>query len=338
MQGHKFEDNVNKQLEELALRPTEGVWNRVEVTLRKDRKRRRLFFVLPLFLAIVLGSYWWIQKPGKPVVAVTGKNTINENRSWPKNSNESGGEPVMAKQDEKKEEITKKLDKTQRIVISPENRVEASPEYDATGSEIDDHETGIKRNRKSKAVKPLSFDVSPGSISKKIKKADQSIQLVNPPGNNSTVDSGEGDPGFKEIVVVPDKQKPNRTEELKEPGVVSIVADKKDSVVAVMKPPGTDSMNTIEKANTIKINSSGKLKWQWGISANAGIARVVQGGLINAFEKSLVMDAAAYNGSVQTPGSPGNNNPAFINAGLNWGAGFFVQKIFRESRFFFKER
>ena len=33
MQGNKFEDNVNKQLEELALRPTEGVWNRVEVTM-----------------------------------------------------------------------------------------------------------------------------------------------------------------------------------------------------------------------------------------------------------------------------------------------------------------
>ena len=85
-------------------------------------------------------------------------------------------------------------------------------------------------------------------------------------------------------------------------------------------------MNGIEKTQDIKINASGKLKWQWGITANAGIARVVQGGLINAFEKSLVMDAASYNSSVQTPGSPGYSKPAFINAGLSWGTGFFVQR------------
>ncbi len=175
-------------------------------------------------------------------------------------------------------------------------------------------------------IKPLSLIVSSESISNKIKKADQSIQPVNPSGNNSTVDSDEVEPRYKKIEVVPHQQKPNRIEELKEPGNVSIVADKKDSLVAVMKPPSTDSMHAIEKAKIIKIKSSGKLKWQSGISANAGIARVVQGGLINAFEKSLVMDAAAYNGSVQTPGSPGNNKPAFINAGLNWGAGVFVQR------------
>ena len=100
MQGNKFEDNVNKQLEELALRPTEGVWNRVEVTLRKDRKRRRLFFVLPLFLAIILGSYWWIRQPGRQMVTITDKSAINQTRTLPKDSMKLSGEPAKAKQDQ----------------------------------------------------------------------------------------------------------------------------------------------------------------------------------------------------------------------------------------------
>lgn len=330
MQSHKFEDNVNKQMEELGLRPTEGVWNRVELTLRKDRKRRRLFFVLPMLLAIVLGSYWWIQKPGKQIVTITDKNAISETRSLPKNSNEIAGGPEMSKQHQSSDAKRKTPDNKQRLVVSPRNSLKTSPKNILTGSEIYSQENGIKPNKKAKAIKQLSFDVSPESISKKIKKVDQSVHPANPPASSSTVDSGEGETKYKEIEVVPDKQKPNRNEQLKEPEKVSTVLEKMNSLAEIMTPPITDSMNGIEKTQDIKINSSGKLKWQWGISANAGIARVVQGGLINAFEKSLVMDAASYNGSVQTPGSPGYNKPAFINAGLNWSAGFFVQRKVRD--------
>ncbi len=325
MQGHKFEDNLHKKMVDLSLRPTEGVWNQVEVALRKDRKRRRLFFLLPLFLVIVLGSYWWIQQAGKPNVTIADKNAIKETSTLPTNSKAVTGEPGKAKQNQANDTKRKTPDNNQRVVISPGSPLATSPKNNLTSSETVNRETGLRKEKKSGTRNQLSVAVSSEPVRKKNKKDGQADRITNPPGNRSITESAEVIT-TKEVEIVSDKLKSNRNKKVEEAENSSIVVEKKDSLVEVRTPPKTDSISGIEKIQFRKIQSPGKFKWQWGITADAGIARVVQGGLINAFEKSLVMDAAVYNGSVQTPGSSGYIKPAFINAGFNWSSGFFMQR------------
>ena len=54
MPGHEFENKVQQHLEELNLPPSDAVWNRVEKEIRKDKRKRRLLFLLPLLLLSAL--------------------------------------------------------------------------------------------------------------------------------------------------------------------------------------------------------------------------------------------------------------------------------------------
>jgi len=65
MPGHEFEKNVQQRLDELKLRPSEAVWNNVEYSIRKDKRRRRMILWLPiLFLFLGTSGYFIINKNG----------------------------------------------------------------------------------------------------------------------------------------------------------------------------------------------------------------------------------------------------------------------------------
>ena len=87
MQNKEFEKQVRQKMEELKLFPSSGVWNKVEASLPKEKKRRWALFFL-LFASISMASLLLVkndQRPEKssPTLA-DGKNELNKvNNSIP---------------------------------------------------------------------------------------------------------------------------------------------------------------------------------------------------------------------------------------------------------------
>src|SRR5687768_14538741 len=58
MSDHEFEKRVHREMDELRLRPSEGVWAEVERSLRREKRRRRTLLWLPLMgLLLTAGGY-----------------------------------------------------------------------------------------------------------------------------------------------------------------------------------------------------------------------------------------------------------------------------------------
>ena len=81
MPGHEFENKVQQQLEELNLPPSQAVWNRVEQEIRRDKRRRRLLFLLPLLLLLGIGGYWATQSSLKSSITKSDKNIQNDTKN-----------------------------------------------------------------------------------------------------------------------------------------------------------------------------------------------------------------------------------------------------------------
>lgn len=56
---NEFEKQVQQKMEELNLVPSEPVWQKVELQIRRKKDRRRLFFWLPLAVLLVGGGLWY---------------------------------------------------------------------------------------------------------------------------------------------------------------------------------------------------------------------------------------------------------------------------------------
>ena len=81
MPGNEFENKVQKRLEELNLSPSNAVWNHVEKEIRKDRRKRRLLFLLPLLLLLGIGGYWAMQPSSGSSIANSDKKIQNDTKN-----------------------------------------------------------------------------------------------------------------------------------------------------------------------------------------------------------------------------------------------------------------
>src|SRR6478672_5620829 len=76
---NEFEKQVQQKMDELKLVPSEPVWQKVEMQIRKKKDRRRLIFWIP-FLGLMLGAGLWIgmNKYSKQVSYKENKNPVNK--------------------------------------------------------------------------------------------------------------------------------------------------------------------------------------------------------------------------------------------------------------------
>lgn len=65
MADNNFETNMHRQMEEFKISPSAEVWQKVEEQLQKDKRRRRLFFLLPLTVLLTAGIGFGIYQLGK---------------------------------------------------------------------------------------------------------------------------------------------------------------------------------------------------------------------------------------------------------------------------------
>ena len=57
MQG-EFEKKVQQKMEELTLNPSPPVWEKIELQIRPEKKRRRVLFWIPFGIVLLAGGWW----------------------------------------------------------------------------------------------------------------------------------------------------------------------------------------------------------------------------------------------------------------------------------------
>src|SRR5262245_42283802 len=72
MPANDFEKQVQQRLDDFQLNPSASVWEKVEEELRDKRKRRVIYFLLPLMIALLgFSVYYLFENAGKATVAAT---------------------------------------------------------------------------------------------------------------------------------------------------------------------------------------------------------------------------------------------------------------------------
>jgi len=322
MPGHEFENKVQQQLEELNLPPSQTVWNRVEREIRKDKRRRRLLFILPLFLLIGIGGYWATQSSFNSSISKSDKNIQNDTKnsvadpaavvvapSRTTEQNSAGKDPVSHPNQKTAADITEdnapivvKEHKLSTPIVSdvdPDQGVKiSSAKKQKTGKVASTTQSTVGKNKKN-SVHPTitnSNEKIVGIAAVEEKSVAATAQDKTDPSTTAFADSAHAPSSNAQTTVQP-----------------------RDSTFAL------DIKSSAETAKTPtakKTNQQSK-SWQWGIVGGIGMSKISEGGIFSAFGQAAMLDA--YNGGTNIP-PPSNGKPATINPGMNWNAGLFVQR------------
>ena len=79
-----FEKQVRGKMDELHFQPTEPVWSRIEVQIRRKKDRRRLLWLPVLFVLLAGGGWWWYNSTSDNNIAdsaVTPSLSNHENKN-----------------------------------------------------------------------------------------------------------------------------------------------------------------------------------------------------------------------------------------------------------------
>jgi len=327
MPGHEFEKKVQQNLEELNLPPSGAVWDRVEKEIRKDRRKRRLLFLLPLLLLLGVGGYWAMQPSSGSSIANSDKKIQNDTKnsvsdpaavvvspSGTPEQNPSGKDPVNLS-DQKRSTGT--TERNEPIAVT-ERKLKNPAITNA------DHNLGTN-NSTVKKQKPAKAGGSSQSAVGKNKKTS-----VLPAVNNSDE---------KITAIVKNEEKPvaGKDQDKTDPSSTTFVdstqilnpivqsADQpRESAVSIDKKSSTETVKTPAPK---KITNQQSKSWEWGIVGGIGVSKISEGGLFSAFGGAKMMDAA-YTGGLNSSNNPPPTYsiPATINPGMNWNLGVFVQQ------------
>ena len=322
MPGHEFENKVQQQLEELNLPPSQAVWNHVEKEIRKDKRRRRLLFLLPLFLLLGIGGYWAMQPSSNSSIAKSDKNIQNDTKntitdpatvalspSGTPEQNSSRKDPVnlpdqktVASSTEKNTPIVVKERKSSNSVVSNVDLDQAvknpSVNKQKIGKNASTTQSTVRRNNKN-SIQPTvanSNEKIVGIAASEEKPVAAIAQDNTDPSTTALVDSA--------VALNPTAQ----------PQDATIALDKKSSTETVQTP-------------AVKKTNQPSKSWQWGIVGGVGVSKISEGGIFSAFGQAAMLDAA-YNGTASNipPPQASTSKPATINPGMSWNAGVFVQR------------
>ena len=304
MPGHEFEKNVQQRLDELKLRPSDAVWNNVEYSIRKDKRRRRIILWIPILLLFIgTSGYFLVNKNG----FISAETAIARNQSNTKNNLSSTPE-------------AKQLDNAATIE-KPETQKDLNP-APVTKSNNDKAARKNIETKKSTSNNKLVF-ASNGNKSSKhqtiIVKDDDKVQSLTKEGQSINPDKEQADAMALPVDDEPLKYSdPNLSLIKGSSPIVALTIPEKTN--ASFETPAVD-MNSLSKMNQKDVYRSSK--WQWGLDFSVGTSTASSE---ISFAKSAALDntgIGVFNGNVQSV-----DQTTTIESGIHWSAGGFVQRNF----------
>lgn len=297
MSDKSFEQQVREELSDLRMKPNAAVWESVAASLKKERKRRWVLWMVFLLAGLSGTGFWWLIQEQSGRKELSNKNQVQKNISIPVQET-----PLIQKDSITLATEIKTIEDSQSDNPQAATKNISSNKIPLTTASIKQvnlnrpsySNTVVQLNKKPKAaVQTLTQD-----ILKNEKEVLPSATVV----NTNTVDLAL----LKDPVADKKPEKPDTT------SFTGIQAEKKDTVTITqetepVKPVLSDSAVTNKK--TVKAN-----KWQWRIGFNAGTS-----GIRNSIRSLLeqtntrAYDNAFSGASAPITGSPGtgSNAPGF---------------------------
>lgn len=360
MSDHEFEKSVQRKMDGLKLRPSDAVWQAVEMNLHRDKRRRRAFFWLPAAgILLLIGGYFLYSGSTGPVkdpVAQTQESAANTSSTQPsvqpatrENAPVSNPEQHSTAGGHSGQELSERQPE-------PGNAASA-PSTNHNDNIISNHNTSRDRQSAERiAEKPnqQAHGTMQGRVS-----GDNNVnkQPKNKIDGRATATSERAKIDFAAT-----QGTKSATEEAKhsDPFINNSLAGLSNEAsqpeVVVLHPatvPGIEPLQVLSPADiasmpdsTVRVEIAALLsgsircfalpvppKWQWGIAGIAGVNNISEGSvfdLLNAVRVEDVTNAApapAFTGIPPVPvpeASPIRTGPVFT-------AGAFVQRNFSRS-------
>lgn len=309
MQENNFEKEVRQKMEELQFTPSEPVWQKVALQIRRKRERRRLLLLLPL-LIIGSGLTWYFithtlnapmadtivqpepqhkalpqTKESKPVLQEGDKNKAEGFESDTYRAGNTlgrGNNQVVAAKPLQKEKQT--FSKPSATTVSKADATVKQPDVE---EEVMPPLPAIPKRKN----KNLPGDLHAFVLEQEIKKLD-ATQQQNENVSNSFRDSSKRE----QTVIAPiakDADAPSGTKD--SAAIAAVVADKEDT-----------ASNAVAQPLLVK---KGEEKKKWSYTANV---RIGSSGLRSQFPmfQTFSQDRSADFSSNPIPSSGSNNNNA----------------------------
>jgi hypothetical protein len=356
MSARNFENDVQQKMEELHLSPSDAVWTNVEGVIRKDKRRRRIIFLFSTVM--VLGLAGWLVSnhfSASSTLSINNNHSTADSKSRPDNSEPSssanpavedasianqGTSPTL--KNTVKSSTTDNLPSDHQNSLTGvsgklpvENKIISEP-IDKTNVDHFSKQT-LKLAKSTSEIKP-----------KKIKEQGQDQLIISGTnsfanksdlGKNISKDKSQKITTSQRSVtesIVDGAEQSWSDEEVKSayPMMMAIENEKTTTGNIGLPDLAQSTLNqyTVSKKEIERKKAIVKSAWHFGINASVGLSKLVQGGIINAFEKSLVADAASINTSVGLPGPVNLQSraplltPAAVNTGPAFTIGGFAER------------
>jgi hypothetical protein len=328
MADKNFEQKMSERMDDFKLHPSDAVWVKIDAQLRKDKRRRWVFFLLTTFCllgtaSLIYSNYYPFKQNIQQVTSAQERK--NERL---KNDSPAMAKDIMPVQNKTSEKPDNDKKVAQQLIIPHAQSNEISKQ------QVLPTVTGIKKKRNaghivSKSNTSSSFGTTVGKssdVSYNISKHTQPVQpqKQEPEAKTEIVNSSSG----KVLVQKAEtKNDTSATEQLKrneedEGRVKNKVADTAVQISAI-----TDTVAGNKTEPQVKERS--KKQWQKGIQVNLGLSDVRESPFPGVIYKSATRDAFNQ-GGVSVPGGGGINtvitNDYAVKNNLQFGVGLALRK------------
>jgi hypothetical protein len=304
MPENEFEKKVQQRMEELRFTPSDEVWKEVEHRIRKEKKKRRFIFWLPLLFLLLGGglvtAIWVADNDGNHIA----KSDRRVNKLQPNH-------PLVQSRPENNTSFSKgNIEKA----ITPKKETGKNIIKENAGNYL--KKSFIFGKRSLPENKSLVKDKGTELNQPVIKEIIADIVAKNSPDKQNNVPEVKDNTNFNQPV----NQQNDST-------VSTEIAGRKNDKPEIQKQNNESIKDSIANAATeekkpIHLNKK-SMKWQWGIMMEKGRSQVADG--FKLFDNKAYADNTYANSA-----SPGSGNPVYtpseIRPSGSIGAGVFIER------------
>jgi hypothetical protein len=332
---NEFEKIVQQKMDELNLVPSEPVWQKVEMQIRKKKDRRRLIFWIPL-LGLLLGGGLWIG-----LSQYSNKVSYNKSNSLTHKTNDRAidQKSLTTETDITTKHLDKKSSENIKTIIN-NNTIES--EKIKESPEIKNRHIGfVNKPGVQKNISQKINETTEKTLNNKKEIPEKSEETnLNTIANNLVVSQSSIEKKLSETTANPDTV-------LRTDSIVTTITDNEKKVEPILtvqdsvKYDSASVKDSIQKQDTavvkkIEPKKYAASKWKLNLVVTAGSSNITDvnlfSGVFGGGEKSLA--APNYSGGSQSGGATIYYGPSNFKEGFSFALGAVAKKQLAKRTFF----